>query len=37
MTVNRVTENRSGGSGENSFASHNHAYQGKKNLLFIMV
>lgn len=30
MTVNHVTENRSGGSGENSFASHNHAYQGRK-------
>lgn len=30
MTVNHVTENRSGGSGETSFASHNHAYQGRK-------
>jgi len=30
MTVDHVTENTSGGSGEASFASHNHAYQGKK-------
>jgi len=30
MTVDHVTENRSGGSGDASFASHNHAYTGKK-------
>ena len=30
MTVDHVTENKSGGSGESAFASHNHAYQGKK-------
>lgn len=30
MTVDHVTENRSGGSGDTSFASHNHTYKGKK-------
>lgn len=30
MTVDHVTENTSGGSGDSSFASHNHAYKGKK-------
>lgn len=30
MTVDHVTENQSGGSGEGSFASHTHAYTGKK-------
>lgn len=30
MTVDHTTENRSGGSGEASFASHNHEYKGKK-------
>ena len=30
MTVDHTTENRSGGSGDASFASHNHDYKGKK-------
>jgi hypothetical protein len=30
MTVNHETEYKSGGSGDSSFASHNHAYTGKK-------
>ena len=30
MTVNHATENQSGGSGESSFASHRHAYTGRK-------
>jgi hypothetical protein len=30
MTVDHSTEDKSGGSGESSFASHNHAYTGKK-------
>ena len=30
MTVNHATENQSGGSGEASFASHKHAYAGRK-------
>lgn len=30
MTVDHVTENKSGGSGDASFASHNHEYKGKK-------
>lgn len=30
MTVDHLTEDRSGGSGEASFASHNHEYKGKK-------
>jgi len=31
MTVDHVTEDKSGGSGEASFASHNHAYTGTKS------
>ena len=30
MTVDHITESTSGGSGDSSFASHNHAYVGKK-------
>lgn len=30
MTVDHTTESKSGGSGDNAFASHNHAYKGKK-------
>lgn len=30
MTVDHETEYKSGGSGDSSFASHNHAYTGKK-------
>lgn len=30
MTVSHITENRSGGSGDPAFASHNHEYKGKK-------
>ncbi len=30
MTVDHLTEDRSGGSGESSFSSHNHEYKGKK-------
>ncbi len=30
MTVNHETEYKSGGSGDSSFVSHNHAYIGKK-------
>jgi hypothetical protein len=30
MTVNHMTENTSGGSGDSSFASHNHVITGKK-------
>lgn len=30
MTVDHVTEPKSGGNGDSSFASHNHAYKGKK-------
>lgn len=30
MTVDHVTENTSGGTGEESFKSHSHAYKGKK-------
>lgn len=33
MTVDHRTENTAGGSGEASFASHNHAYTGKKIFL----
>lgn len=32
VTVSWVTENKSGGSGESSFASHNHAVAGKKKI-----
>ena len=31
MTVDHRTENASGGSGDASFASHNHAYKGRKS------
>lgn len=31
MTVDHSTENKSGGSGEASFAPHNHAYKGTKS------
>lgn len=31
MTVDHQTENTSGGSGDASFASHNHAYKGRKS------
>lgn len=33
MTVNHTTENKSGGSGDASFASHNHEYKGTKSFL----
>lgn len=33
MTVSHTTENRSGGSGDASFASHNHEYKGTKSFL----
>lgn len=33
MTVNHVTENRSGGAGDASFESHNHEYKGRKTFL----
>lgn len=33
ITVNHVTENRAGGSGDPAFASHNHDYQGRKKIL----
>lgn len=33
MTVNHVTGNRSGGSGDAAFAGHNHDYAGKKKFL----
>lgn len=33
MTVNHLTENRSGGGGDASFASHNHEYKGRKTFL----
>lgn len=33
MTVDHVTENRAGGSGDAEFASHNHEYKGKKKFL----
>lgn len=32
ITVNWSTENKSGGSGESSFASHNHGITGKKEI-----
>ena len=32
VTVSWNTENRSGGSGESSFASHNHAISGRKSI-----
>ncbi|KYG90389.1 hypothetical protein A0U40_18315 [[Bacillus] sp. KCTC 13219] len=33
MTVDHVTENRAGGSGDAEFASHNHDYKGRKKFL----
>lgn len=33
MTVDHVTESRSGGSGDASFESHNHEYKGRKKFL----
>jgi len=33
MTVDHLTENRSGGSGEAAYASHNHGYKGKKEFI----
>lgn len=33
ITVSHVTENRSGGSGDPAFASHNHDYSGRKKIL----
>ncbi|QTD40650.1 DUF2577 domain-containing protein [Sporosarcina sp. Te-1] len=33
MTVNHVTEEASGGSGEAAYASHSHPYQGRKTFL----
>lgn len=33
MTVDHLTENRSGGSGYAEFASHNHEYKGRKKFL----
>ncbi|KYG89147.1 hypothetical protein A0U40_13225 [[Bacillus] sp. KCTC 13219] len=33
MTVDHLTENRAGGSGEAAFASHNHEYKGRKKFL----
>lgn len=33
MTVDHVTENRSGGSGEAAFELHNHEYKGRKRFL----
>jgi len=32
VTLNHVTENTSGGTGDSSFASHNHAVTGKKTM-----
>ena len=32
ISVDHTTENTSGGSGDSSFASHNHAYKGKKQI-----
>ena len=33
MTVDHLTENTAGGSGEAAFASHNHAYKGRKKFI----
>lgn len=33
MTVNHVTEDRAGGSGDPAFASHNHDYTGRKKII----
>ena len=32
ITVNHTTENKSGGSGDAQFESHNHAYSGRKQI-----
>ncbi len=32
ITVNHVTQNRSGGGGDSAFASHNHQYAGRKRI-----
>ena len=32
ITVNHTTENKSGGSGDAQFESHNHAYSGRKRI-----
>lgn len=32
ITVNHTTQNRSGGGGDNAFASHNHQYTGRKRI-----
>lgn len=33
MTVDHLTENASGGSGDSAYAAHNHAYTGRKSFL----
>lgn len=33
MTVNHLTENRSGGGGDSAYESHNHEYKGRKRFL----
>lgn len=33
ITVSHTTENRAGGSGDASFASHNHDYKGRKKII----
>ena len=33
MTVDHLTENASGGSGDSAYASHNHSYKGRKPFL----
>lgn len=33
ITVNHVTENRAGGSGDPAFESHNHDYKGRKKII----
>lgn len=33
MTVDHLTENRAGGSGDASFESHNHEYKGRKKFI----
>lgn len=33
MTVDHMTENASGGSGDSAYAAHNHAYVGRKRFL----
>lgn len=36
MTVDHLTEDRSGGGGESSFASHNHEYKGTKTFKVLL-